>query len=156
MELQKMLKKISFVRAHPDMMTASQVDEWFKVLYTLEGARIDDVSGATPIRCKQGCLQSKFTIHFGNIAKMDVILTRVHPESKKYSVSSRTEYCNGFKFEHGAKKPNTWQQEVLRQQDFFMQQQHAATQHAIDMHQQHVNQHMQHVMLHDHIHNNNF
>jgi hypothetical protein len=152
--MQKMLRKVSLVQAHPDTMSAEQVGEWFSVLSTLEGVRLDDVSGATPIRCKQGCLQSKFTIHFGNIAKMDVVLTQVYPGSRKYSVSSVTEYFNGTKYHHGTKEYNTVQREFLRQQELFQQQQHATMQRVAEHQHQHmVTQHHHNVMLQHHHHN---
>jgi hypothetical protein len=155
MELQKLLKKVAVIQAHPDMMTADQIVEWFSVLRTIKDVRIDDTSGATPIRCKNGVFQSKFSIYVGDIAKINVTLTQVCHGSKKYSVSSTTEYCNGMKASHGTKEYNTVQKEVLRQQELFQQQQRASMRHAIEHHQHNMHQYMQHHMLHYHLHHHN-
>jgi hypothetical protein len=146
--MEKLLNKVAVINAHPDIMSGEQVGVWFEVLRGMKDVRVDDISGATPIRCVQGCTQSKFSVYVAGIARIDVVLTRIHPESKKYSVSSMTEYYNVGKSYHGAKKPNTWQRELLRQQEFFQEQQRASVEHAIAMHQQHVNDHMQHVHQH--------
>lgn len=155
MELQKMLKLISVAQAHPDTMSAEQVAEWMSTLQALRGVWLNDVSGASHLRCRDGVFQSNFSIHFGNVAKMDVTLIQVAPGSKKYSVKSTTEYFNGTKSQHGTKGYNTLQQEILRQQELFQQRQHDSARNAIEHHQQHVRQHMQHVMLHNHIHHHN-
>jgi hypothetical protein len=153
MNLEKIIKTISIVERHPDMMTSEQISKWFSVLRTLESVRIYDPDGATDLRCAHGTLQGKFSIHFGTIARMDVVLTRVHPESKKYSVSSKTEYYNGGKSYHGTKRPNVLQQEILRQQVFFQEQQHTAARHAVEHNMSQMQHHMQHVAMAHHHHN---
>jgi hypothetical protein len=151
--MQKLLKLISIAERHPDMMTVEQISEWMSVLRTLESVRVVDPDGATHLRCAHGVFQGKFSVLFGNIAKMDVVLTRVHPESKKYSVSSKTEYYNVGKSYHGTKHPNTWQRELLRQQEFFQEQQRETMHRAVEQHQHAVQHHMQHVaMVHHHHH----
>jgi hypothetical protein len=150
MELQKLLNKVSVIEAHPGMMSAEQVVEWYNFLRTMKDVRIEDKDGASHLRCKHGCFQSKFVIHVGDIAKINVTLTQVHPESKKYSVHSVTEYCNGSKSQHGAKEYNTWQKEVAQQQNLFRQQHHSSARHAVAQHQHMVHQHQQHVLLHHH------
>jgi hypothetical protein len=148
MNLEKILKTVSIVQAHPDMMTSEQISKWFSVLRTLESVRIYDPDGATHLRCAHGAFQGKFSIHFGTIARMDVTLTQVYPGSKKYSVTSVTKYYNGTMSQHGTKEYNTLQREVLRQQELFQQQQRESAHRAIEHHQMHVQQHMQHVHQH--------
>jgi hypothetical protein len=149
--MEKMIKKIRIVEAHPKTMSAGQISEWMEVLQTIDGLRVHDLPGNTPERCKKGCMQSIFVIHFGNIAEMVVTLDQMTPGSRDYLVSSRTIFYNGEPSNNGG---NTHQREVLRQQELFMQQHHAATQHAIEQHQLHVNQHMHHVMMAHHHHHN--
>jgi hypothetical protein len=151
MELDKILKKVAIIQAHPNMMTSDQIAEWMSVLRGMKNIRIDDVSGATPTRCAQGCLQSKFSIYVASVAKIDITLTKVHYESKKYSVSSATEYFNGAKSQHGAKEYNTIQREFLRQQELFQQQQHATMRCVAEHHHQHMMmQHHHNVVMHHH------
>jgi hypothetical protein len=166
--MEKMIKFISTVQAHPNEMSPNQIEEWLEVLRMTKGVRVQELTANTVKRCKEGSLRCIVMIYFGDIAEMSVILDRLD-DGSKYSVTSDVffyNYQNNLKKEdslhqrevlHQQNLFQEHQREFLRQQELFQQQQQReSAQRAVEQHQMHVQQHMQHVMLHNHIHHHNF
>jgi hypothetical protein len=154
--MDKMLKLISVIQSHPDIMSPDQIEKWLGTLRTLKGVRVQELTPNTVRRCKEGSLRCIIAIYFGDIAEMSVILDRV--DYGKYSVKSDVFFYsyntseNNLKQQHNNFMNHIHEQHMRQSQQWHQQQGHRSLMNHIHEHQRFVHEHMHqhHVMMHHH------